>query len=619
MAASAAQNRRSLLVQVLVASVALLCLAAGAAVQQWEPARRLLYSGIAIWKGTAPHPDWEAKIAWICVEAMVGGLLLLVVAAASWKGDLLLRWLERRPRGVALFSGVLLVGIWMPVTLLSKSVVLAKERYWWLFDDGMISMHFARNLAQGSGLVWNAGERVEGYSNFLWTLWMAVFHWLPVPESKTSLLVLLTNIGIGLWSLKLLTRVVPTLGGKALALAGSLCAFAVSRDILYWATGGLETTLTGLLVLLATLKILEEAERAAPRLSTFLIIGLIPLVRTDGIVLALLLIGLALVLSPNRRTAFAYAAACLALPIAHEIFRIAYYGELLSNTAYLKTLNWSGRYVAGIRHTLLFCVQYSPLLVLALLDARKPGRKKPRLLLCLIALYAGYVAYVGGDAFQNYRFFVPILPLLVILAFRAIEELPAGNGARVALAGLVLLPLIAPNYVMAFFRNLNDRDNVKLGLLLKANTSPDARIADAYAGSVIYFSGRYGIDLLGKSDRHIAQDVVAGEGRRAGHNKFDYDYSVGRMRPDLVIAMLRYPEEEGLIETHSHGDASFVGQLFLNPIFREHCLPNPINVQTPRSVFVCDWSDEMAHRQSWSAAPYFEASAPAERSARGSE
>lgn len=43
-----------------------------------------------------------------------------------------------------------------------------------LFDDAMISMRYARNLAEGYGLVWNPGERVEGYTNPLWTLWMAL-------------------------------------------------------------------------------------------------------------------------------------------------------------------------------------------------------------------------------------------------------------------------------------------------------------------------------------------------------------------------------------------------------------------------------------------------------------
>ncbi|MFZ6019686.1 MAG: hypothetical protein ACOYXO_08750, partial [Chloroflexota bacterium] len=44
-----------------------------------------------------------------------------------------------------------------------------------LFDDMMISMTYARNLAQGYGLVWNpGGERVEGFSNPLWVIFMAL-------------------------------------------------------------------------------------------------------------------------------------------------------------------------------------------------------------------------------------------------------------------------------------------------------------------------------------------------------------------------------------------------------------------------------------------------------------
>ena len=44
-------------------------------------------------------------------------------------------------------------------------------------DDAYISFRYARNLADGLGLVWNAGERVEGYTNFLWTLMLAPAAW----------------------------------------------------------------------------------------------------------------------------------------------------------------------------------------------------------------------------------------------------------------------------------------------------------------------------------------------------------------------------------------------------------------------------------------------------------
>ena len=70
------------------------------------------------------------------------------------------------------------------------SFVLDGERYFSLFDDAMVSMRYARNLAEGYGLVWNpGGERVEGYTNPLWVLYMALLHLLPVADSKSSLLV----------------------------------------------------------------------------------------------------------------------------------------------------------------------------------------------------------------------------------------------------------------------------------------------------------------------------------------------------------------------------------------------------------------------------------------------
>ena len=37
-------------------------------------------------------------------------------------------------------------------------------------DDAFISFQYARNLVEGHGLTFNPGERVEGYTNFLWTL-----------------------------------------------------------------------------------------------------------------------------------------------------------------------------------------------------------------------------------------------------------------------------------------------------------------------------------------------------------------------------------------------------------------------------------------------------------------
>ena len=71
--------------------------------------------------------------------------------------------------------------------VLKTSNEIGGSRYFVLPDDGMISMRFARNLASGLGLVWNKGERVQGFTNPAWTLIMALVHWVGVPERLASM------------------------------------------------------------------------------------------------------------------------------------------------------------------------------------------------------------------------------------------------------------------------------------------------------------------------------------------------------------------------------------------------------------------------------------------------
>jgi hypothetical protein len=55
-----------------------------------------------------------------------------------------------------------------------------------------------------------------------------------------------------------------------------------------------------------------------------------------------------------------------------------------------------------------------------------------------------------------------------------------------------------------------------------------------WAGAIPYFSRRPSIDLFGKSDPIIARSPP----RRSflpGHDKWDFDYSIGQLRPDAVV------------------------------------------------------------------------------------
>src|SRR5258708_7855289 len=61
---------------------------------------------------------------------------------------------------------IALAAVYYGVFVFKTSFLVNGERYFCLYDDAMISMRYAKNLAQGFGLVWNpGGERVEGFTN----------------------------------------------------------------------------------------------------------------------------------------------------------------------------------------------------------------------------------------------------------------------------------------------------------------------------------------------------------------------------------------------------------------------------------------------------------------------
>jgi hypothetical protein len=225
-----------------------------------------------------------------------------------------------------------------------------------------------------------------------------------------------------------------------------------------------------------------------------------------------------------------------------------------------------------------------------------------------LALYLGYVAYVGGDTFEDFRFFVPLIPMLMALTFVGIQSFGLHRAVRVLLCLLcvITMPLVSIREVAKSFLPVRkglqltgDAGNIKIGLLIKQNTSVTSKVADTAAGSTFYFSERYGIDLLGKNDRHIARLPTVSGSNAPGHNKFDYDYSLGTLQPDFVISNFKLPVDEEKMQKYVHGNAAFIGRLYYHPLFRARFLPNPVAADTYRTVFVSNRSSEMENRFNW--------------------
>lgn len=86
------------------------------------------------------------------------------------------------------------------------------------------------------------------------------------------------------------------------------------------------------------------------------------------------------------------------------------------------------------------------------------------------------------------------------------------------------------------YRDMN-RTNVELGLFLQQATTPGTSVAFHWAGSTQYFSERPGVDVLGKSDRHIAKLEVPRF--IPAHSKWDWEYVVTDVHPDIILRASR--------------------------------------------------------------------------------
>jgi hypothetical protein len=100
----------------------------------------------------------------------------------------------------------------------------------------------------------------------------------------------------------------------------------------------------------------------------------------------------------------------------------------------------------------------------------------------------------------------------------------------------------------------NDAVMSETGMLLQDATKPGGRIALAWAGTTGYYSERQLVDMLGKSDRHVAETTPKpeeggfGSSFVPGHSKWDEDWSIGHLRPDIVLDLPRVPPPSTMLD-----------------------------------------------------------------------
>jgi hypothetical protein len=453
---------------------------------------------------------------------------------------------------------LIVAGVFYLAFILGTSFMARNERYFTLVDDAMISMRYAKHLAQGHGLVWNIGETpVQGFTNPGWTLLMALFHVFPFAASKISLAVMLLSLVILLANIAVVYRITECVlpdSKHGPVLAALITAFYF--PLVFWSLRGMEA---GLLVLLINHAMLLAFTRGKP-VWIGLLLALAILVRVDAVISAMLIVFYLFL--KERRAAILPLLIVIATTAAIFWFQWAYFGDLLPTTYYQKVTGYTTW--ERIEQGILVFNQYATrdtlflaLFSLAGLFFYQQGRAQNLLLLLGIFLaQCAYSLYVGGDYAEQEtnaanRFITQGMPALIILfsvmTSRLLTDLETTrpesgfSGPKVNLAiplALIVLLVISGepwfNYAIDNAPLLKaDIRRVKTALHITKYTSPQAVIAVHAAGQIPYFSERTTIDLLGLNDPVVAK----GPGRGVfypGHNKWNYDYSIGQLQPDLI-------------------------------------------------------------------------------------
>ncbi|HZR12645.1 MAG TPA: hypothetical protein VFC33_05280, partial [Acidimicrobiia bacterium] len=212
-----------------------------------------------------------------------------------------------------------------------------------LFDDAMISMRYARNLAHGHGLVWNAGRPpVEGYTNFLWTVLMAVTHLVPLPDRLASLPVMAIGAVLLAAEVVLCGVLARRLSAPHSRVPVAVCwVVALYYPLTAWTLRGMEVGAEAVIVTGAAILALRLRDEPSARSAVWLgvLLGAGVLTRDDFAVLAVIVLGfVAISVDPaaRRRCVVATAVPVAVMAAAQTVFRAAYYGALLPNTYYLK-------------------------------------------------------------------------------------------------------------------------------------------------------------------------------------------------------------------------------------------------------------------------------------------
>ncbi|HYV59349.1 MAG TPA: hypothetical protein VFA62_04685 [Acidimicrobiia bacterium] len=325
-----------------------------------------------------------------------------------------------------------LLAVMVPMIL----ILIMGWQHRWIADDGFINFRYVDQIRHGNGPVFNAGERVEAFTSPAWlALLLGLDLALPLRIEWIAVVsgLALTAAGFafaGVGSARLWRRVL----GEGPIFPAGLLVFAALPPAWDFATSGLDTALSvawlGASWWALCRRVFPDTDQHDTRPTTpwwsCVLIGLGPLVRPELGLMTVAFLGVLLVAERSWRARGRVLVWALALPAIYELFRMAYYAALVSNSALAKEAGaseWSRgwNYFVDFVDPYYLWIPLAILLPLGFIPLFRWARTPPSWLhVTLIAApvaaglaQAGYVIRVGGD-FMHARMLLPALFSLLL-------------------------------------------------------------------------------------------------------------------------------------------------------------------------------------------------------------
>jgi hypothetical protein len=414
-------------------------------------------------------------------------------------------------------------------------------------DDDYIIYRYARNLSEGHGLVFNLGERVEGFTTPLWTLLCALGIELGIDPAVLSQALGVLAVAVAAFAVAETWRAWwPQSRWPVPALLVALCP-----SLAYHAAVGLGTTLLAALLALWLWRYGCALRAGRPAASAAAFVGIACLARAEAVLFAVPFLAFELGRLRSRESATAERsraligeiALALAPLAAWTVFRAIYFRHGLPITYYAKRLPLSddlGYGLAYLRDATLGA-GVGACACVVLLGLWKGGASLDRAWKAAaigFLLHTAYVVLVGGDYMPFHRFFVPALPIGLLLATHAlygwIRVRPrACTATAIGAIALMQWTQMRRSELAELYAQLDARW-IEIGKTLRNTAAASTSIALEPVGAIGYFSRLPIVDMLGMTNDalwKVDPDVTIPD---KGHHRHDVDWVLSQ-KPDVIL------------------------------------------------------------------------------------